>query len=99
MGTRFRCLLLPVLLYKKSYLHIGQAAGSPNRLKSCRLFFKSTFAMQDEYVEINGIPTKILTFGKWIDEPFKKNDELILCITGECLDWPFAQENVFLKKI
>lgn len=55
--------------------------------------------MQDEYVEINGIPTKILTFGKWIDEPFKKNDELILCITGECLDWPFAQENVFLKKI
>lgn len=39
--------------------------------------------MQDEYVEINGIPTRILTFGKWIDEPFKKNDELILCITGE----------------
>lgn len=55
--------------------------------------------MQDEYVEINGIPTKILTFGKWIDEPFKKNDELILCITGECLDWLFAQEKLRKKKL
>lgn len=85
MGTtRFRFLLLPVLLYKKSYIQIGQtSAGSPNRLKCCRFYFKSNFAMKDDYVEINGIPTRILTYGKWIDEPFKKNDELILCITGK----------------
>lgn len=84
MGAQLRFLLLPVLLYKKSYLQVGQSlAGSPNRSKCFRFFYKANFAMHDEYVEINGIPTRILTFGKWIDEPFKKNDELILCITGE----------------
>lgn len=92
MGSQFRYLFLPVLLYKKNYLQVGQStAGSQTRLKCFRFYYHSNFAMHDEYVEIKGIPTRILTFGKWINEPFKQDDEIILCITGKLFNYIFYQ--------
>lgn len=43
--------------------------------------------MQEGYVEIGGIPTHIMTWGKWIDEPFEdlheiERQEVIICIPG-----------------
>lgn len=81
MSAQFRFLLLPALLYKKSYFTTGKSI-TLNSVQNRRLWLKY-FNMNDNYVEINGIPTRILTLGKWIEEPFQKDEkELILCITG-----------------
>lgn len=39
--------------------------------------------MQEAYVNVNNIPTHILTRGKWIEESFSNNQkEVVICITG-----------------
>ncbi|XP_068143360.1 LOW QUALITY PROTEIN: lipid droplet-associated hydrolase [Drosophila tropicalis] len=37
--------------------------------------------MQEAYVNINNIPTHIITYGKWIEETITEK-ELVICITG-----------------
>lgn len=81
MVNQFRLLLLP-LLYKKSYFTIGQTTASFGTIQNKRIFYKY-YKMHDEYVDIRGIPTRILTYGQWITEPFQKDKELILIITGK----------------
>ena len=39
--------------------------------------------MQEAYPDISGVPTHIMTWGKWIEESFNEDEkELIICITG-----------------
>lgn len=39
--------------------------------------------MQEAYVNVNNIPTHILTRGKWIEESFSNNQkEVVIIITG-----------------
>lgn len=33
-------------------------------------------------MNINNIPTHVITWGKWIEESLKDDKELIICITG-----------------
>uniref|UniRef100_A0A336M4G2 Lipid droplet-associated hydrolase n=1 Tax=Culicoides sonorensis TaxID=179676 RepID=A0A336M4G2_CULSO len=75
MGSRFRFLLFPVVFYKRNYLQVLEMPD-----KKCI----THPAMQDNYVEIAGIPTRIQTLGKWIEEPFdsSKEKEIVLVITG-----------------
>lgn len=37
--------------------------------------------MDEKFMNICGVPTRVRTFGKSLDEPFKKK-EIVLCITG-----------------
>lgn len=75
MGSRFRFLLFPAVFYKRIYLQVLEMPE-----KKCL----THVAMQDKYVEISGIPTRIVTMGKWIEEPFdtSKEKEIVLIITG-----------------
>lgn len=38
--------------------------------------------MQEAFVMINDVPTHIMTWGKWIEESFTNEKEVIICITG-----------------
>lgn len=38
--------------------------------------------MEEAYLNINGIPTHIMTWGKWVQESLNDTDELIICVTG-----------------
>ncbi|XP_064540139.1 lipid droplet-associated hydrolase [Drosophila montana] len=38
--------------------------------------------MQEAFVNLNGIPTHIITWGKWIEESLNDVQELVICITG-----------------
>lgn len=38
--------------------------------------------MQEAFVNINNIPTHVFTWGKWIEESFKDEKEVVICITG-----------------
>ncbi|XP_023164862.2 lipid droplet-associated hydrolase [Drosophila hydei] len=38
--------------------------------------------MQEAYVNINNIPTHIITWGKWIEESLNDVKEVVVCITG-----------------
>lgn len=38
--------------------------------------------MKEGYVDIQGIPTKVMCWGKWIEDDNKDLDEVILCIPG-----------------
>ncbi|XP_030386262.1 lipid droplet-associated hydrolase [Scaptodrosophila lebanonensis] len=38
--------------------------------------------MQEAYVNINGIPTHIFTWGRWIEESLNDVNEIVVCITG-----------------
>lgn len=38
--------------------------------------------MQEAYVNINDVPTHIMTWGKWIEESLGDNKEIVICITG-----------------
>ncbi|KAH8408718.1 hypothetical protein KR215_011485 [Drosophila sulfurigaster] len=38
--------------------------------------------MQEAFVNINNIPTHIITWGKWIEESLNDTKELVICITG-----------------
>lgn len=90
MVVQFRLLVFPALLYKRSYFTTPQTT-SPNLAFSKRIYARF-FEMHDEYVEVNGVPTRILTFGKWIEEPFKSDEkELILCITGDFFSTFFSK--------
>lgn len=39
---------------------------------------------REGYVYLNDVPTRVVTWGKWIEEPFTEDEgkELILCIPG-----------------
>lgn len=75
LSRYFRLLFFPAVFYKRNYLQVLQM---PEK-KSLTLT-----AMQDNYVDVAGIPTRILTMGKWIEEPFdtSKEKEIVLIITG-----------------
>ncbi|XP_063699444.1 lipid droplet-associated hydrolase-like [Culicoides brevitarsis] len=76
MGSRFRFLLFPAFFYKRNYLQVLQMPD--------KKALTHNSAMQDKYVNIAEIPTRILTLGKWIEEPFDaaKEKEIVLVITG-----------------
>lgn len=39
--------------------------------------------MQEGYVDVAEIPTHIMTWGKWLDDPFKPDEkEICVCVTG-----------------
>ncbi|KAH8371052.1 hypothetical protein KR093_006002 [Drosophila rubida] len=38
--------------------------------------------MQEAFVNINNIPTHIISWGKWIEESLNDTKELVICITG-----------------
>ena len=39
--------------------------------------------MQEAYVNINEVPTHIMTWGKWVEESLgKEHREVVICITG-----------------
>lgn len=39
--------------------------------------------MQEDFIKIHDIPTKVITFGRWItDKPKEKGEKLILIIPG-----------------
>lgn len=75
MGSRLRLLFYPAVFYKKNYLQVLQMPDKKSLNHT---------AMQDNYVDVAGIPTRILTMGKWIEEPFDpvKEKEIVLIITG-----------------
>lgn len=40
--------------------------------------------MQEGFVEVNSVPTRIITWGQWISDKFDESTkELILIITGK----------------
>ncbi|XP_055382323.1 lipid droplet-associated hydrolase [Condylostylus longicornis] len=39
-------------------------------------------SFQSAYVDINGVPTNILTWGRWLEESLGDAEEIIICITG-----------------
>lgn len=38
--------------------------------------------MEEAYLNINGIPTHIITWGKWVQDSLSDTNELIICVTG-----------------
>jgi hypothetical protein len=38
--------------------------------------------VQSGYVEVNKVPTRVVTAGGWMQDAFEKQDELVLIITG-----------------
>lgn len=38
--------------------------------------------MQEAFININSIPTHIISWGPWIEESFSKK-EVVICITGK----------------
>lgn len=39
------------------------------------------FMMREAFVNINDVPTHIMTWGNWIEESFSKK-EVVICVTG-----------------
>lgn len=66
MGSRFKFLFYPVLLYKRNYFKILDKAENKVIMHP---------QMEDNYVDIAEIPTRILTLGKWVEEPFKSGND------------------------
>lgn len=38
--------------------------------------------MKESFININGIPTHIITWGQWIEDPFTNVKEVAIMITG-----------------
>lgn len=40
--------------------------------------------MNEAYLNINNVPTKVITWGKWVEESFKENErkDIVICIPG-----------------
>lgn len=43
--------------------------------------------MQEAFININSVPTHIISWGPWIEESFSKK-EVVICITGEKIAEP-----------
>lgn len=37
--------------------------------------------MRDAFIPVNNVPTRVMAWGPWIEEPFECK-EVVLCITG-----------------
>lgn len=41
-----------------------------------------TKIMQKAFINVNGVPTHVMTWGKWVEESLDETKEIIVCVTG-----------------
>lgn len=64
--------------HNSRFIHSVIVASSKGRWINCK-----PDRMQEAFVNINEIPTHVMTWGKWIEESFADHErEVVICITG-----------------